>query len=231
MAEYQGIDRPLGVAVDSRGNLFVGSEGCHCVQVFDAAGSKRAEIAIGQIGKPNGLALDAAGRLYVADSTEDTVHVYDQTGTWVLDIGSSGDGFGQLRFPVSVDVLDGPGGPFVYVADQGHGLIQVYDAQGTPLWSIGGRVPAFSSDWQGRFVRLQAIRLDDQGRIHAADAYMNRIQVFDAGSGAYLGSYGSFGSGPGDLNVPLDIELLAAGRTAAANYGSGTLGIIDATPE
>ncbi len=229
-AEYKGIDRPLGVAVDALGNLFVGSEGDHCVGVFDSTGARVATIGQGAILKPNSLALDSAGRLYVADSEADTVHVYDATGDWLRDIGSSGDGLGQLRFPISVDVLDTPAGPFVYVADQGHGLIHAYDAQGTPLWSVGGRVAAFSTDWQGKFVKLQAIRVDDQGRIHAADAYMNRIQVFDAGSAAYLGAYGGYGTGPSDLNVPLDIERWTDGRIVAANYGNGTLGVLDASP-
>ena len=76
---------------------------------------------------------------------------------------------------------------------------------------------AFSSNWRGRFVRPQSLAVDAQGRLHVADSYLNNVQILDADTGDYLGSYGAFGTGPGQLNLPLDILITSGGEVAVAN--------------
>ncbi|MHC4130129.1 MAG: hypothetical protein ACYSUA_18605, partial [Planctomycetota bacterium] len=71
--------------------------------------------------------------------------------------------------------------------------------------------------WQGKFVRLQSLAFDGQGRLHAVDSHTSIVQMLDPADGGYLGTYGTKGTDPGELNLPLDIDINAAGQAAVAN--------------
>lgn len=229
--ELKGLARPLGVAVDASGRIYAGNDGRDNVEVFSPLGVPQFTIDDGNLRMPNDLALDREGRLYVVDSWADTVSVYDATGAWVRNIGRSGAGLGELRFPAAVAVAyrSGDGGEEVgelYVGDQDHARVQVFDLAGNFVGSCGSPVPAFSTDWQGRFVKLQSLAVDGLGRLHAADSYLNKIQILNPGpirtlghadTCPYVSSYGSFGTGAGQLNVPLDIAVTASGHVVVAN--------------
>jgi hypothetical protein len=71
--------------------------------------------------------------------------------------------------------------------------------------------------WQGKFVRLQSLAFDGQGRLHAVDNHMSIVQMLDPASGNYLGTYGTKGTAPGELKLPLDIDINASEEAALAN--------------
>jgi len=215
VGEITGIDLPLGVAVDSQGRIYVGSDGADSVEVYDGAGIKLYSIDAGGISMPNDIAIDTAGLLYVVDSRADTVRVYSTAGTWLRDIGGPGDGAGQLRFPAALAVGGEP--PELYVADQGHSLVQVFDPSGTFQRSLGGAVGAFSPQWKGLFVRMQSLSLDGRAALQVADTYMDRVQFLDRATGEFLGYYGEFGSGAGQLNLPLDLVVTGDNRAIVAD--------------
>ncbi len=221
VGELSGLDRPLGIVVDPGGNIYVGNDGRDNVEVYSQAGVKLKVIDGGNIRMPNDLVLDARGNLYVVDSLESTIRIYDATGTLLRNIGHPGEGDGGLRFPVAVlvDERDVEKGE-VLVADQGNALVQVFDLEGAFLRSFGGPVPAFSEDWQGKFVKLQGISMDSQGRLHALDCFMNRIQILDAEQGTYVDAYGEFGTEAGKLNLPLDLLISSGGAVIVANSGN-----------
>jgi hypothetical protein len=162
VGELKDLDRPLGVAVDSEGNIYVGNDGRDNVEVYSATGARLFVIDTGNIRMPNDLALDRQGRVYVVDSLSDTVKVYDAAGRWLREIGWAGADDGELLFPVAVTVAYRPGaGGYevgeLYVADQDNARVQVFDLQGVFLRTYGSKVPAFSTDWHGRFVKLQSL--------------------------------------------------------------------------
>ena len=49
------------------------------------------------------------------------------------------------------------------------------------------------------------------------DSHMSVIQIVDATSGGFVDSYGTRGTAPGELNLPLDIALNDLGELAVAN--------------
>ncbi len=221
--ETPGLSRPLGIAVDSQGKIYVGSDGGDNVEVFDSSGTNLYSIDDGGVLMPNDIAVDAGDILYVVDSLAGTVKVYNATGTWLRDIGSLGNGPGQLRFPAAVTIGDPGGGqPLeLYVADQGHSLVQVFDLGGNFLRGFGGAIGAFSPDWQGLFARVQSLAVDSRGLLHAVDCYMDKVQLLDAQTGEFRGYYGEFGSGAGELNLPLDMVVTSNRRafiTDAENH-------------
>jgi len=217
VGEIKAPPRPLGVAVDTNGNVYIGSDTNNTVDLYDQSGTHIQTVVSG-VQMPTDLALDDAGQLYVVDSLSDTVKVFDSNGVWLRDLGWSGDGPGQLQFPVAVTISNDAAE--IYVADQGHGLIQVFDMQGTFLRAYGGLVAAFSSESPGKFVKLQSLAIDNLGRVHALDNYFNTTQILDATTGGFIDSYGGYGTGAGKLNVPLDLWINNTGAVAVTNSGN-----------
>ncbi|NOZ00932.1 MAG: hypothetical protein GXP54_03470 [Deltaproteobacteria bacterium] len=220
--EIKGLDKPLGVAVDPDGRIYVGCDGGDSVEVFGTDGEKLATIGLGRIQMPNDLALDAKGNLYVADSRANRVLVFSIGGKFVRGIGACGES--DLSFPAALAVS----GDELYVADQGNARIRVFDEEGVCLRTLGGPVGEFSDDWKGKFVRPQSLDIDENGLVHVLDAFMNRVQVLDAVTGAFIRSYGEPGKAPGRLSLPLDILITSDGRVLAADSGNHRVGVIGA---
>jgi len=226
--EIKNLSKPLGIAVDMSGNIYVGNDGRDNVEVYSSGGQKIRVIGDGEILMPTDMVLDMVGNIYVVDSHKNTVKVYGITGQWIRDIGSGGDGPGQLKFPVAVTVGYGPDTE-LFIADQGHCSIKVFDLEGNFLREFGECLPAWSSAWRGRFARLQSLAVDGLGRVHAADCYLNRVQIFDNLTGLYVDSYGSYGTQSGMLNVPLDIIVTCKGDVVVANSANSRVEIIYST--
>ncbi len=223
-AELKELDQPLGVAVDSTGNIYVGNDGRDNVEVYDSTGNKLRDIGIGNVQMPNDLALDLAGNLYVADSLAHNVQVYAPDGTLLRTIGD-----GLLQFPASVAVaysVPGGGGGELYVADQGNTRIRVFTLTGTEVRSYGVRLEMEETDWHGKFVQIQSLAVDQMGRLHVLDSALSRVQILDAVSGAYIDHYGSMGTAEGQLYLPLDIVITANNQSMVTNNGNHRIDMI-----
>jgi sugar lactone lactonase YvrE len=86
---------PHGLALDSRGRLFVADRGNNRIQIFDQGGAVLEEWK--QFGRPSGLFIDASDTLYVADSeSSDTTNPGWRRG---IRIGSARDGTVTLFIP------------------------------------------------------------------------------------------------------------------------------------
>jgi DNA-binding beta-propeller fold protein YncE len=223
VGEISGFEKPLGIAVDAQGRIYVGDKDKHAVQAYSSSGKPLFVLGEDHVQMPNDMCFDANGNLYIADSLANAVFVY--SGTALLrTIGSQGDAAGQFRFPVAVSIQNtssrtGSNGK-IYVADQGHSTIQVFDTEGNFIQSFGGRSGMSPEDWQGKFARLQSLCFDDRGRLFAMDCYMNMIQILDSGTGAFINSFGSFGTSAGQMDLPLDMGFAADGRLIISNSGN-----------
>ena len=203
--------KPLGVAVHPQGDIYVGNDQFDEVAVYGPDGFQTATIGAGTLRMPNDLAFDQNGQLYVVDSKRNRVEVFDPaTGVSLRTFGS-----GQLRFPSALAIS----GQEVFVADQANFRVMVFDLQGNLLRSFGGKVSlGFNTySWEGKFARIQSLAVDSTGRLHVLDSHMGIIQILNATNGGYIGSYGAKGSAPGELDLPLDIDINQYGETAVAN--------------
>jgi DNA-binding beta-propeller fold protein YncE len=233
IGELKGLDEPLGVAADLLGRIYVGRDDIDSVEVYDSAGYKVGVIGPGKVKMPNDLAFDRNGNLYVVESVSNRVYVYDPNGALLRSIGSGGDGDGRFRFPCSLLIWyrpDGFGGEYaeLYVADQGHGLIQVFDLDGNFRRSFGGKATSGMMGWKlkGKFARLQSLQVDELDRLHGLDSHMGQIQILDPDSGDHITWYGTRGSDPGQLALPLDMVIKGTGQGIVANYGNKRIEII-----
>jgi YD repeat-containing protein len=203
--------KPLGIAVDPQGDIYVGNNEFDAVVVYGPDGFQIKTIGAGTLQMPNDLAFDQYGQLYVVDSRRNRVEVFNPvTGDHLRTIGG-----GELRFPVALAIS----GEELFVADQANFQVKVFNLQGNLLRSFGSRSSQgmVSFNWKGKFVRLQSLAIDGTGRLHVLDSHMAIIQILSAVNGVYLGSYGAKGSAPGELDLPLDIDMNQFGETAVAN--------------
>jgi len=239
IGELKELDKPLGLAVDDLGNIYVGNSGSRNVEIYDAGGVKTATIGQGLIKMPNDLVLDNDGRLYVADSKKDTIWVFGANGAVIRSIGTPGEDDGQFKFPIAVEIayyIDGQTGQEIgelYVADHGHSLIQVFDLEGNFLRSFGGEVRQSMMGgwkWRGKFVSIQSLAFDGQGQLHALDCYMDNVQVFDPVTGSSPSYYGENGTEPGQLNLPSDIIIDGLGQVIVAESRNKRVEVIYTIP-
>ncbi len=223
-AELQELDKPLGVAVDSSGNIYVGNDGRNNVEVYDATGTKLRDIGVGNIQMPNDLALDLSGNLYVADSLANNVQVYAPDGQLLRTIGEN-----LLQFPISVTIaysVPGGGGGELYVADQGNTKIRVFSLSGNLIRSYGVRLQLEEADWHGKFVQIQSLAVDQTGRLHVLDSALSNVQILNAVSGEYIDHYAGMGTAEGELYLPLDIIITAGNQTMVTNNGNHRIDMI-----
>jgi DNA-binding beta-propeller fold protein YncE len=211
LGELKGLGKPLGVAVDPLGNIYVGNNRFDNVEVFGPDGVKTATIGAGTVQMPNDLAFDGNGKLYVADSRKNRIWIFDPaTGANLGHIGA-----GQLRFPSALTIS----GQELFVADQANHGVKVFDLQGNLLRSLGGEITqgSLGYKWKGNFVRIQSVAIDGTGRLHALDSHMGVIQILNATTGGYITKYGTNGTAPGELSLPLHIAINQYGEVAVAN--------------
>ncbi len=230
--ELKDLDSPVGVTVDSFGTIYVGNTGAGNVEKYSSEGILLETIGAGSVRMPTDLTLDQDDNLYVADAQSNLIWVFRPDGTLLRTIRKGG-----LKFPIGVEIAyhdDGTGQMVgeLYVADKENYLVKVFDLQGNLQRSFGGMVEKegmFSTtwNWKEKFLSLQSITMDAQGRLHALDLYMNKIQILDRVTGATMAAaYGEYGTEPGQLKLPLDIIVNSVGKVIVANAENKKVEII-----
>lgn len=177
-----------GVAVNSKGNIFVFNRSAHALMEFDGKGRYLRSLADGVFTLPHGLRLDADDNIWATDTGSHVVVKMDPRGRILMVLGVKGQArewhpAGHLRcFDEPNDLAFGPAGE-IYVT-QGHGKgesrVLKFDADGAFIKTWGGE-----GSGPGQFNVPHSIVADAKGLLHVADRSNQRIQVFDA-EGNYL---------------------------------------------
>jgi len=227
--------RPMGVAVGSRGHVYVSDTGNNRVCVFDSGGrflfefggfgvakalpgAKNTYVA-GRLNYPVGIDTDEDGNVYVASFRNDSVEVFDASGeplrrfpdpTKPVGRGSSGqDGLGIAVTDVAVH--DG----LVYALDQYQ--VFVFTTDGAFVRQFGK--PGIGS---GDLDHPNGIDVGEDGTVYVSDSNHARISAFTA-EGEPQWTFGTLPSGIDDT-TKRDIEL-PRGMTV---LGDGSILVTDA---
>jgi streptogramin lyase len=84
-----GFGEPLGVAVDSHGNVFVADYGSESVVEFDPAGTEIGRVDVSaSVRHPSSVALDSAGDLFVQGYSNGIVAKYAANGSGEIEPGT-----------------------------------------------------------------------------------------------------------------------------------------------
>jgi len=129
------FNAPVGVALDSNGNVYVADSGNNRIQVFNSTGTYitqwgSAGSGNGQFNAPVGIAVDNSGNVYVTDSGNCRVQEFNNTGAYLAQWGSAGKGNGQFgaanggNYGMFGIACNNSG--YVYVADSSNSRIEMF---------------------------------------------------------------------------------------------------------
>lgn len=159
------LQKPIDVAVDHRGNLYVVDAGDDAVKIYNQAGEYLDQLP--DLVKPIGITIARDG-IYVADGKSYSVKKYDFNHAFRLTFGSRGNG--RAQFAELTDIASDIDGK-VYVADREKGQAHVFlteQDQGFADWRQ--EPPRHSVRWQND-IALTSIKTawDGKDTLYAVD--------------------------------------------------------------
>jgi DNA-binding beta-propeller fold protein YncE len=206
------LKKPLGLATDNAGKLYVVDGTTKRVMVYDLEGNYLTAIAIDSgLERPTGIAVTPEGdQIYVVDtggvqSRDHGVHIFDRRGKKIRAITTRGNDEGEFNLPL--DCALAPDGN-LYVLDTGNFRIQVLDGEGGFLRAFGeaGRYP-------GQFGHPKGIAIDSEGKVYVSDTNFGIFQIFNSNDQMLMavGARSEEG-GPGKFLLPAGISVDVDGR-------------------
>jgi TonB family protein len=186
------LNRPSGIAVDSKGVVYIADTGNFRIRKITTKGvistfagdGERRLAGDGRSGKdarfndPLGLAVDAGNNLYVADSGNARIRVITPSGKVSTCVCGSQTSF--LR-PEGIAIAnDGT----IYVADSGGNRVRKITPKGTLVAFAGTGAPGFNGDAGPAVSALlkspRGLSVDKTGAVYIADTGNHRIRRIDA---------------------------------------------------
>ncbi len=196
------LGEATGVAVNSKGHIFVFSRGNTTGPAYAAAGAQLLEFA------SDGKFLREIGHHLYAWSFAHTVKVDREDNIWVTDKGSDM----VIKFH--------PDGRVALV----FGRKQEASDEGTePLKHVKPPLPPVD----GLFRQVTDVAWDSSGNSYISDGYVNsRIAKADK-DGNWLTSWGEPGNQPGQFNTPHSIAVDAQNNIYVADRGNRRIQVFD----
>ena len=195
-SEKGKFNGPLGLAIDSKGKLYVADYCNHRIQKFDLLGQYITswDSGDGPLGYVRDVAVDSADNVYVVDGGNSRIQKFDSEGHFIGGWGRpGGSDFGEFVEPYCLAVS--PSG-HVYVTDNDNNRVQEFDGSGTFIRAWGSEGKGC-----GQFSNPRGIAVGPSGSVYVADTSNSRVQKFDA-QGNFVGAWGAYGGGVGYFGSP-----------------------------
>jgi DNA internalization-related competence protein ComEC/Rec2 len=191
-----------GVAVNSKGHVFVFSRGNTTGPAYGASAAQLLEFG------PDGRFLREIGHNLYAWSFAHTVKIDRYDNIWCTDKGSD--------MVVKFD----PEGRVAMVFGRKQ---EASDEATGPLKHPNPPLPPED----GRFRQVTDVAWDTDDNTYISDGYINsRVAKVDK-NGVWLGSWGTPGAGPGQFNTPHSIAVDAQNRVYVADRGNRRIQVFD----
>jgi sugar lactone lactonase YvrE len=203
---------PYGMAVDSKGQLYVADQKVGGIFVFNTETKDTTLIANGRdasFALINGLAFDDDDRLFVSDGKLHHVLVFDKNHKVVDQIK---DG---LIDPVGV-AIDTENRQ-LYVVDTQADQVVVFDADSLKekrRIGTGGKKHELATP--GDFSLPTFVALDKDQNVYVTDTMNYRVEIFDA-DGNFISQFGKHCDGPGCFAHPKGIAVDSDGHIWVAD--------------
>ncbi|MGA2920886.1 MAG: SMP-30/gluconolactonase/LRE family protein [Candidatus Sulfotelmatobacter sp.] len=208
---YQ-LDEPYGIAVDSKGSLYVADSKVGAVFIFNTETRELSMISNrihAHFARIIGLAMDDGDRLFVSDPALRHVVVFNAE---------------HKAEDVITDGMVSPGSMAIdrenrllYVSDVALDQVLVYDADSLKLLrKIGTTGHKHELTTPGDFSKPTGLAVDQDGNLYVCDTLNDRIEIFDA-DGKFIRTYGKNGDGPGYFGRPKGIAIDSDGHIWVAD--------------
>jgi sugar lactone lactonase YvrE len=211
--------RPLGVAIDASGNIYI-SDGNSAIRMVNTSGIISTFAGIGtsgyygdggpaisaELNGPFGVAIDDIGNLYIADANNNVIRMVN-TGGIISTIagngvaGYSGNGgvatVAELYYPtgVAVDTRNN-----VYITDYINSVVRMVNSSGTISTFACNGTSGYSGDGglatAAELDNPSGITVDNSGNVYISDESNNVIRMVNT-SGIISTFAGNYGDGAG----------------------------------
>jgi DNA-binding beta-propeller fold protein YncE len=213
-----------GVALNSRGHVFVFHRGPHALIEFDGEGKFIRTIGDGLFTRPHGLRIDGEDNIWTTDVGSHVVLKFSPDGRVLLVLGRE-DNAGETDrlFDRPADVGFGPAGE-IFVADgYGNSRVVKFDKHGRFIkaWGKAGTMP-------GEFNLVHAIVVGANNRVYVGDRENERVQIFDL-DGNFIEEWTHVGHPWGLHLTPDNVFYMADGyadRVLKLDLGGKVLGTL-----
>lgn len=167
-----GIAKPEGIAMNSKGVVYVVDRHKNCIHVFDKDLTQQRGIVMdfqepGKLNQPVGIAVSKLDdRIFIADNENHRVLVLAEDGKYISTLTGSSD----TRFfcPCGVALYNHPThGELTIVSEWGAGRVQVFKPDGV-LFALYGGVE-----------HAHHVVVDDCGIIYVTEYSNRKIKTFD----------------------------------------------------
>ena len=211
------MGRPWGVAFGRNGLWAVADYSNHCVYIFDDKDQLVRKFGSngsnnGQFSYPIGVTFDSHNHLYVVDYGNHRVQKFDTNGNYLLQFGSAGASDGQLHNPFGVTVHNDK----VYIADCSNKRISVFQTNGKFCISFGSDQLGGPTD----------VTVSANNHLLVADYSSSCIYTYTL-DGHYVGTFGTPGSGRGQLLCPYSLTTDLNGFIIVADTCNHRVSIFD----
>jgi sugar lactone lactonase YvrE len=223
------LNGPIGVAVDSTGNLYIADRANNRIRrvsngtIATAAGNGTAgysgdngPAASAELKSPDGVAVDSGGNLYIADSGNNVIRKVS-SGLIATVAGNGTAGFSGDNGPATSAELNAPWGVALdstgnlYISDSGNNRVRKV-SNGVIVTVAGTGTAGFSGD-NGLAASAQVsdpsgIAVDSGGNVYLADANNERIRVLTPCSAVVSPLTWSIAASGG--NITINIQTAAS---------------------
>ena len=244
------LNSPVGVAVDSSGNVYISDSANAAVRKMDLTGVITTYAGNGNLGSggdggpaasaslnaPYGLAVDASGNLFIADPDAEVIRKVSAAGVISTVAGNgaygySGDGgpavSASLYDPIDVTV-DASGN--LYIADLMNYVVRKVDPSGIITTVAGNGTYGYKGDGgpatAAEMWEPYSVAVDAKGDLYVAD-YERIREVNSAGIISTVVGNGGLGfagdGGPAasaELNHPYGLAVGASGNLYISDYSN-----------
>ena len=199
-AAQASLNDPTGVAVDTRGNVYVADSANHCIRrvgkdgvIATVAGMGTSgfsgdgeKATLAHLNFPTGVAVDAAGAVYIADTGNNRIRRVGPNDLITTVAGSGAEGFSGDGGPATQAALNSPYSVAVdvrgnlYIADLGNERVRRVGPGGLIATAAGKGTFGFAGD-DGPAAKASlntpcGVAVDAQGNLYIADRLNNRIR-------------------------------------------------------